>query len=324
MVNRVSFILQWLVAILLLCNPAAHAEEGREDQPGLRVITYNLLHDGPWSGFFDNGTHLEERLAMVIGELQRLQPDVIALQEASDSRQHGNVPQRIADALGYQMVFEPATQHIFGIGLLDRLITSAIGFREGPAILSRYPIATSEVYDLPRCRHGLDPRILLQAEINTPNGPVQVFSAHTSKGDDCQLQRVGELFREHRGTGWSILMGDLNTGEQSPILIGWQKESGFIDVFRVANPGVSGGTVWQDIYVDWPTADRRVDFIFLLDGGNDKSPVVRSSRLVFDQPGRLPNGDALWPSDHRGVLGEIELASADSPKISRLPNIATR
>jgi endonuclease/exonuclease/phosphatase family metal-dependent hydrolase len=234
------------------------------------------------------------------------------------------VPQRIADALGYQMVFEPATQHISGIGLLDRLITSAIGFKEGPAILSRYPIAASEVYDLPRCQHRLDPRILLRAEINAPDGPIQVFSAHTAKGDDCQLQRVGELVREHQKTGRAILMGDLNTGEQSPVLTGWQKEPGFIDAFRVANPGVSGGTVWQNIYVDWPTTDRRVDFIFLLDGTSGNGPIVHSSRLAFDQPGRLPNGDALWPSDHRGVLAEIELAPVDRPRISRLPDTSTR
>jgi hypothetical protein len=104
------------------------------------------------------------------------------------------------------------------------------------------------------------------------------------------------------------LMGGLNTGEQSPILTEWQKEAGFIDVFRVSNPGVPGGTVWQNIQVEWPTADRRVDFIFLLDGSTNGSAVVRSSRLAFDQPGRLPNGDALWPSDHRGVFAEIGTA----------------
>ena len=261
---------------------------------------------------------------MTIQELRRLQPDVIAFQEASQSRRHGNVPQRIADALGYQMVFAPATDRIFGIGPLDRLIISIMGFKEGPAILSRYPIVATEIYDLPRCRHRLDPRILLRAEISAPDGPIQVFSTHTSKGDACQLTRVGELFREHRGTGRAILMGDLNTGEQSPVLSGWQKEPGLIDVFRVANPGVSGGTVWQDIHVEQSTADRRVDFIFLLDGRSSKEPVVRSSRLAFDHPGRLANGAALWPSDHRGVLAEIEFMPTDRPRISRIPDTSTR
>lgn len=302
-------VLLLLVIGFWLAYPVtAPASDAAYNEPSqLRVLTYNLLHDGPWSGFFENGTHLKDRLDMTIQELRRLQPDIIALQEASISRRHGNVPQQIADALGYQLVFAPATERIFGISPLDRLIISVLGFKEGPAILSRYPIIVSEVYDLPRCQYRLDPRILLRAEIDIPEGPVQVFSAHTSKGDECQLQRVGELFRQHRGRGQAILMGDLNTGEQSSVLTGWQKEPGFIDVFRVANPRVSGGTVWQNIHVERSTADRRVDFIFLLDGKNGEGPIVRSSRLAFDRPGRLPSGAALWPSDHRGVLAEIDI-----------------
>lgn len=322
--RRVRHILLWLVATVLFFNSAAVAEDNSQDSSALRVLTYNLLHGGPWSGFFERGTHLEERLEMTIQELQRLHPDVIALQEASDSRTHGNVPQRIAEALGYQMVFEPATQHIFGLGLMDRLITSVIGFKEGPAILSRYPIVAWEVYDLPRCERRLDPRILLRAAIDAPDGPVQVFSAHTSRGDACQLERIGELFREHRGTGRAILMGDFNTEEQSPVLSTWQAERGFIDAFRIANPEVSGGTVWQNIHVEWPTADRRVDFIFLADGTHGKDPVVRASRLAFDQPGRLPNGDALWPSDHRGVLADIELVPVNRPRVSSLSKTGIR
>lgn len=312
-----------VVCSLVTCLTNEPVAAAAQNQPAqLRVLTYNLLHDGPWSGFFENGTHLEERLDMTIQELRRLQPDIIALQEASDSRKYGNVPKRIAGALGYHIVFAPATERIFGIGPLDRLIISVLGFKEGPAILSRYPIVAWEIYDLPRCRYRLDPRILLRAEIDIPDGPVQVFSAHTSKGDECQLHRVGELFRAHRGTGQAILMGDLNTGEQSSVLTGWQKEPGFIDVFRVANPGVPGGTVWQNIHVERSTADRRVDFIFLLDGRTDKSPVVRSSRLVFDRSGRLPSGAALWPSDHRGVLAEIEVSSLSMPIAHRAERIA--
>ncbi|MDK2745022.1 MAG: endonuclease/exonuclease/phosphatase family protein [Nitrospira sp.] len=308
-----------VVCLVVACLTDESAAASNEPAQ-LRVLTYNLLHDGPWSGFVENGTHLEERLEMTIQELRRVQPDVIAFQEASQSRRHGNVAQRIADALGYQMVFAPATDRIFGIRSLDRVITSALGFKEGPAILSRYPIVASEIYDLPRCRYRLDPRILLRAEIDTPDGSVQVFSAHTSKGDECQLQRVGELFREHRGNGRAILMGDLNTGEQSQVLTGWQKEPGFIDVFRVANPGVSGGTVWQNIHVEQPTADRRVDFIFLLDGKTGNRSVVRSSHLAFEHPGRLPDGTALWPSDHRGVLADIACVPINSPRMNQLPD----
>ncbi len=178
--------------LLVVCFLLSHltnepAAAATQYQPAeLRVLTYNLLHDSPWSGFFKNGTHLEERLDMTIQELRRLQPDIIALQEASDSRKYGNVPQRIADALGYQMVFAPATERIFGIRSLDRLIISALGFKEGPAILSRYPIIASEVYDLPRCRYRLDPRILLRAEIDAPQwADPGLFGPYLQKGTNA-------------------------------------------------------------------------------------------------------------------------------------------
>jgi exonuclease III len=119
-------------------------------------------------------------------------------------------------------------------------------------------------------------------------------------------------------------MGDLNTGEQSPVLMGWQKTQGLIDVFRAANPGIAGGTAWQNIFVEWPTADRRIDFIFLMDEETSKGPIIHSSHLALDQPGRLPNGDAIWPSDHRGVIAEIEFLPLDRPRISRLPDTSSR
>lgn len=34
---------------------------------------------------------------------------------------------------------------------------------------------------------------------------------------------------------------------------------------------------------------------------------VPASRVVLDRPGRGPDGGPLWPSDHYGVLAEIEL-----------------
>ena len=154
------------VAGLLICLSAGQASAGSEDgvRP-LRVVTYNLLHDGAGSGFLDGHTRLEERLEMTIRELQTLDPDIIAVQEASDSRRHGNVPERLAGALGLHVVFAPATEHLFGLRPLDRLIVGLLGFKEGSAILSRFPIMASEVYELPRCGSWIDRRILLRTEL---------------------------------------------------------------------------------------------------------------------------------------------------------------
>jgi endonuclease/exonuclease/phosphatase family metal-dependent hydrolase len=279
---------------------------GEDGMRPLRVVTFNLLHDGAASGFFDGGTRLEERLDMAIRELNALDPDIVAVQEASDSRRHGSVPERLAKALGFHVVFEPATQHVFGLRPLDWLVVGVMGFEEGSAILSRFPIGASHVYDLPRCRKWLEPRIMLEAAIETTWGPLQVFSAHTGRGDECQMERVGEIVQDHVGSGPSLLMGDFNTPETSKVLTTLRSEAGFIDVFRVANPDTNGPTVWQRIESSEPTVSRRVDFILLLNG-RESITSVRTSRIVFNRPRQLPDGTVLWPSDHYGVFAEIEI-----------------
>jgi endonuclease/exonuclease/phosphatase family metal-dependent hydrolase len=305
----------WL-GLLLVGALFLDAEHGfpATDPPNrsLRVVTYNLLHDGPSSGFFNNGTHLEERLDMVVRELRALDPDIIAFQEASQSRRHGDVPGRIARALGFHLAYAPATERIFHLSLLDRAIVGIMGFKEGAAIVSRYPFIAMEVSDLPRCRSRFEPRILLRADVDTPWGPVRVFSTHTARGDECQMERVGELVRQERSAGPAILMGDFNTVETSKVLTILRDEAGFLDAFRSANPDDAGPTVWQRIEVAQPTVSRRVDFIFLSQGEQTRA-VVRSSRIVLDRPGRLADGLTLWPSDHYGVFAELDVVPTASP-----------
>src|SRR5438132_7579008 len=306
----------FVLGVVLSTGPAsAGSEDGVRP---LRVVTYNLLHDGPGSGFFNGSTYLEDRLEMAIRELKTLDPDILAVQEASDSRRHGNVPERLARALGLHVVFAPATEHLFGLTPLDSVIVGLLGFKEGPAILSRFPIAASQLYELPRCQHWYDPRILLRAELSTAYGPLQIFSAHIGHGDECRLERIGESVREQLGEGPSLLMGDFNTTETSKVLTTLRNEAGFVDAFRVANPEAQGPTVWQRIEVPQSTVSRRVDFILFLNGRKSTASVL-SSRIVLDRPGQLPDGSTLWPSDHYGVLAELKIlpvnrAQADGQK----------
>jgi endonuclease/exonuclease/phosphatase family metal-dependent hydrolase len=112
--------------------------------------------------------------------------------------------------------------------------------------------------------------------------------------------------RTHLGAGPSLLMGDFNTPETSKVLATLRTEAGFIDAFRIVNPEASGATVWQRIESQHSTVSKRVDFILLLNG-TESTASVRSSRIVLDRPGQLPDGSALWPSDHYGVLAEVEI-----------------
>ena len=277
--------------------------QGRAGAISLRVVTLNLLHGGPWSSFTGDDRHLEARLRMIVEELRGLRPDVVGLQESPASRPHGHVAARLAAALGLHWAYAPATERVFPFTFLGRLAVALIGFTEGPALLSRFPIAQAETHDLPRCRRWLDPRVVLEAEVDSPAGPLVVFSTHTSR-DDCQVRRVAEIVRA-RGGDPALLLGDLNTADTSPVIAALSAD-GFVDAFRIANPDAAGHTVWQRIEAPAPTVFRRVDYIFAV-SGRDGVPEVRASRLVLNAPRRREDGTVLWPSDHYGVLADIDL-----------------
>jgi endonuclease/exonuclease/phosphatase family metal-dependent hydrolase len=289
-----------LLGLMIAAGPA---EVGAEDRP-LRVVTFNMLHGGPWSSFTGDDLHLEQRLAMIIEDLHALDPDVVALQESPVTRRRGDVAARIAQALGLTRVQARATERVFPVRLLGRLITGALGFVEGPAILSRFPITATQVYDLPRCRRWLDPRVVLRADLDTPAGALSVFSTHTAR-DDCQTRRVAELAQQLPGGRAAVVMGDLNTGETASGLDAFL-DHGFVDVFRATNPTAPGPTVWQRIDAPAPTVVRRVDYIFLR-AGEAVAARALSSRVVLNTPRPRGAGGVLWPSDHYGVFAEVGL-----------------
>ena len=294
-----------LLLVVIAAGPAAPAEA--EERP-LRLVTFNVLHGGPWSSFTGDDLQLEARLAMIIEGLRALDPDVVALQESPVTRRRGDVAARIAQALGLAHVHARATERVFPLRVLGRLIVGALGFVEGPAILSRFPIAATEVYDLPRCQRWFDPRVALRADIQTPAGVVAVFSTHTAR-DDCQTRRVAELASEPNGRP-AVVMGDLNTGETAPAL-GAFHDRGFVDLFRAANPDAPGLTVWQRIDAPSPTVFRRVDYVFVK-AGDGRAATAVSARLVLNTPGTRDDGGTLWPSDHYGVFAEVALSPASA------------
>jgi endonuclease/exonuclease/phosphatase family metal-dependent hydrolase len=290
-------------ALAALAGPGAAAEPPRS----LRVVTFNMLHGGPASGWFGDGQELARRLEIALAELRGLRPDVIALQEASEAWGRGNVARRLAERLGYHVAHAPATERVLGLWPLDWLIVRAINFREGPAILSRFPIASTVAHDLPRCERRLHPRVLLAAELTTPWGPLRVYSTHTSR-DDCQLRHLETVVEAARGPLPSLVMGDLNAGERAAAIVHLSEASGWVDAWRAAHPEAPGATVWQRVDAPGPTAVRRVDYVFLVPGRSCPGRVV-DSRVVLNTPYRERDGRALWPSDHYGVLVDLELAA---------------
>ncbi len=277
--------------------------------PTLRYVTFNLLHGGIFSELTGDSAALEERLRLIVDHLRALEPDVVGLQESSTGRRRGHVAARLAAALGYHYVYAPAATRPFGSEQVRRVVASALGFTEGPAILSRFPIVDWTAYELPRCGRPFDVRVLLFVELLTPVGRLTTFSTHTS-GDPCQARAVADVVRSRRGPLPAVVMGDFNAVESSPAIRVLTRRAGFRDAFRLANPAAPGFTEGQELSVPRVTAARRIDYVFLVPGVETPGHVV-SSRVVLDQPRR--RGEVLWPSDHYGVLAEIAIGDAATP-----------
>lgn len=290
---------------LVAAAVATPAAAGDPPAPTLRFVSLNVLHGGPLSGWTGRDSHLEARLDLVSEALRALSPDVVALQEASWSRARGEVASRLAGRLGMNHVYAPASMQLFDTGWINRVAANFMDFAEGPAILSRFPIARWEAHRLPRCGKRLDPRVLLFAELSTPGGLLPVFSTHTS-GHACHTEAVAALVRERQGDLPGVLMGDLNSVEGSAAIQGLVGGVELVDSFRTANPDTPGFTVWQPVTAPDRRTFRRVDYVFLVPGRRFAGGVVES-RVVVDVPGRLPDGSAIWPSDHYGVLADLAI-----------------
>ncbi len=297
----------FVASLVLSASPAVQAEARSAMPPvrPLRVVTLNLDHGGPFSGLVGDGQHLERRLQLTVKELQELDPDIIGLQEASEGRGRGNVAARLAAQLGLQSVYAVANPQPVRNGWINRLLAFLLNFSEGPAIVSRFPIKTWEALDLPRCGRWADSRLLLHATLESPWGGLDVFSAHTL-GDPCQTEQVARLVRNRRGAIPALLMGDFNATEDSPAVAAFTRNGGFVDAFRSANPSVPGLTVWQPVDAPTSRVRRRGDYVFVFPG-EEYGGKVLSSRVVLNTPQPMPDGGTLWPSDHYGVLAEVEV-----------------
>jgi endonuclease/exonuclease/phosphatase family metal-dependent hydrolase len=198
----------------------------------------------------------------------------------------------------------------------------------GSALASRLPHRLAEVCDL-RMSDAMDvPWCSLAVVISVPGAGDLLFIATTASwrldaeaARERQVLALADLDARHRCALPTIIAGDFNAGPDAAsirFLGGLQSLGGrsvhYHDAWAVAGEGP--GYTWS---CDNPNAvsvieqivrqsghRRRVDYVFV--GSWHAHPHahchIQGARLVLDQP-----TDGIWPSDHFGVLVDLEIGS---------------
>jgi endonuclease/exonuclease/phosphatase family metal-dependent hydrolase len=277
----------------------------------LRFVTLNLWgENGPW----------QARLAQVGAGVDRLSPDVIALQEVRQVP--GRVPNQaalLAAPRGLHHVFAPST--------------SWGGGEEGLAVISRFPIGAHDFRPLPHSTES-EGRIVLSARIDSDCGEIWVHTAHLSYRESEGLEREAQVqvVDEVVTARWSdnpqadnpqVILGDFNTvpdSDEIRWLAGLCTLDGrrvvYQDAWSVTHPAEPGYTWARDNphteRMFWLRRDRRLDYIFVTPTRRDRRGTIHAADLTFNEPELLPQGERLYASDHFGVVADVQFSPEPS------------
>lgn len=234
---------------------------------------------------------LEQRMSLLIAGLNKLQADIVCLQEVSP---HPTLSRLQSEILAQHCGF---AHHRFSL-------TGHWENRdEGLAVLSRYPIARTATVALPEFpgdRH----RQVLFSEMEIESHRVLVANTHLAaaltmteerKSQVLALNRAIDDYRKQFATQAVLICGDFNDRPESPAIramLDGKLER--CDVFASCNSAGAGHTFTaKNPYVDgalWP--NWRIDYIFA-----DRKLKPIDCRVVFDG-----NDGLAIASDHFGVF----------------------
>jgi len=253
----------------------------------IRIVSLNMLHG------FPKFEHLMQRLMVISGEIERLDADIVILQEVPWTIKTGSAAQFLAEQTGMNHAYVRANGNRW-----------TIFFEEGEAVLSRYPLINPEFMVLQPKAGFFENRIVLNITVDTPEWNIDLYVTHLTHGEaDINFEQTQSLFEfiEDDRKDFAVVAGDFNAEPDSAQIKNLQ--SYWIDAYSLFNPGVDGITCCIDnITEKEANPDKRIDYIFAaLDG---LTPTVIAGERVFTQPFQVESG-WLWASDHIGMMVEF-------------------
>lgn len=241
------------------------------------VLSFNLWHDkGDWP----------KRRAMILAEIERLKPDVIALQEVLQRDGLRNQAEDLAAALGYRVQFVSVDP-------------PGAARRYGNALLTRKRPETREMRKLEPLD---DYRTAAHARLRPgpPRTRIDVYATHLHNdqaGGAIRATQVSSLlnFIDTTAQGsYVIVAGDFNSDADSPELQALAAR--YRDAYGNAHPDASRNVTAHTTLNPAYLPAQRIDHVFYDPIGFE----LVEARVVLKQ-----SRDGVWPSDHFGLLVKL-------------------
>ena len=273
--RRVHAVTQAAGRVTVLSEPGV---SHRPDGGTLTVLSANLWHDWP------RRQRWPERLEAFAKLAEAVDADILLLQEVA--RTHDlRADLWLAERLGLAMAFARANGDV-----------EAIGFEEGPAILSRFHLADVHLRQLSHGHNPLARRVALAAHAETPSGRLLVVSVHlglVQRHNAGQIRRLRSWVTDVSAGDAAVIGGDFNAPEHRSEIT--QTRRAWTDTFRIAHPHADAVThtrarPWGRLL------HRRLDYVFVQQPTGAHWRVLECGHL--DAPGG-PH------SDHRAVVARL-------------------
>jgi endonuclease/exonuclease/phosphatase family metal-dependent hydrolase len=251
----------------------------------LAVLTLNVWNrEGPWA----------DRLPLIRSWIDRLQPDLIGLQEVVDPSH----TQELLSGFDYHSEW--------------------MGTTSGIAIAARWPIHARQELWLPGDGKSTGGPAL-RGMVDSPYGTIPFtcattafYMTHHGYKRERQMPALNEFARGQAKNDFpAVLVGDFNTDPESAeirYLKGLQSLQGgsayWCDAWDQAGDG-GKGTTWSksNDFAAWaPWPDRLIDYIFVAQPRLDGAGTIEHCSVVCNE-----KVDEVWPSDHFGVLARVRV-----------------
>jgi endonuclease/exonuclease/phosphatase family metal-dependent hydrolase len=215
----------------------------------LTILSTNMWHDWP------RHRRLIDRLEDIAQLAESQAVDVLLMQEITRTRDFYS-DEWLSQRLGMAYVYSRANGHSEGIG-----------FEEGLAIFSRFPISGPRINQLSSGKNPFVRRVALGANLATPCGEIMIFSVHLgllNHQNAEQQSRLHAWVDHESGERPAVIGGDFNSDERSPQIR--RIQSHWLDTFRSLHPTANGIT--HEIRAPWGSIlhRARLDYIFLRNG----------------------------------------------------------